>query len=82
MSCRIFYAGSHRRCISTVYGHATIDITDSRTRELVALLATEGANIPKVYLGSDHANTTNECLLLAQSRCRRQSGNTGTLVQW
>lgn len=43
--------------ISTVYGNATIDITDSVTRELVAILATEGTSVPKVYLGSDRANT-------------------------
>lgn len=41
--------------ISTVYGNATIDITDRVTRELVAILATEGWDVPKVHLGSDRA---------------------------
>ena len=42
--------------ISTVHGNATIDTTDRVTRELVAILATEGWEVPKVHLGSDRAN--------------------------
>ena len=42
--------------ISTVYGNATIDITDRVTRELVALLATEGAKVPEVHSGSGRAS--------------------------
>lgn len=41
--------------ISTVYGNAPLAVTDRTTRDLVATLEHEGAEVGAVYLGADHA---------------------------
>ena len=41
--------------ISTVHGNAPIEITDRTTRELVAIMQHEGANVARVHRGSGRA---------------------------